>query len=108
MRSRLLSGGAVLSAGLDIKAGSHFPFTFICSLANGESTYVPTLEAFDPVTGGGYETRLTPGRMNIDTGNKIVERSVALVNTLQPDPPEQISFTPRTTWSYGQIARKID
>ncbi|MDH7569458.1 MAG: hypothetical protein QHJ73_07725 [Armatimonadota bacterium] len=68
--------------GLDIKAGSPFPYTFVVELANGSAGYIPTEEAFGP-GGGGYETRhgghsyLPP-----DTGRRIVETTLELLRGL--------------------------
>ena len=95
--------------GLDIKAGSKFRNTFISTLANGYSVYVPTLKAFDPETGGGYETRLTPGRLDIRAGDMIVENSVEMLNSLSEEKPEEVNFTPAAkVWSYGANRPEIE
>ena len=94
--------------GMKIKNGSKFPYTFVCCLANGVSVYVPTLEAFDPETGGGYETRINPGRLDIHAGDMMADRAVELINTLAPDEPEKVDCPPRKPWSYGTNPPQID
>ncbi len=88
--------------GLDIKAGSAFPYTFVVELANGRIGYVPTLEAFDSKTGGGYETRITGStNLDINAGNMIVEASKAMIAKLTPELPPKKDFTPGKLWNYG-------
>ena len=98
--------------GLDIKAGSAFPFTFPVELANGCIGYVPTGDAFLP-SGGGYETRLTSySNLVPDAGDRIVEGSLRLANTLTPartpqrDPAANIFA--RREWDYGNVAPELD
>jgi len=91
--------------GLDIKAASPFPFTYIVELANGCVGYVPTEEAFSS-TGGGYETVLTSySNLEIAAGTRIAEASISLAKRLTPGAvprgPEPPPF--KDAWSYGVL-----
>jgi len=91
--------------GLDMKAGSPFPFTFPVELANACVGYVPTEEAFGP-HGGGYETRLTAySNLEVAAGRRIVEAAVRLARALTPgavpEPPKAPPFT--KGWEYGTV-----
>ncbi|OGV82678.1 MAG: hypothetical protein A3K19_32495 [Lentisphaerae bacterium RIFOXYB12_FULL_65_16] len=107
-----LSNGAEFfcQLGLDIKAASPFPFTFVVELANGSIGYVPTEEAFAP-TGGGYETVLTSySNLEPDAGPKIVEASVALARRLKPGavPRGKLVKTQPQCWDYGIRGPDLD
>ncbi len=97
--------------GLEIKAGSSFPFTFPVSLANDCVGYVPTEEAFGP-HGGGYETRLTSySNLTITAGRSIADACVELSRQLQPGPLPNPASAPAYTgqaWSYGNNPPEVD
>ncbi len=88
--------------GLDIKAASPFPYTFVVELANGCIGYAPT-EAAMGESGGGYETRLALGSKLIpQAGRMIVDASVNLIRSLSPgretEPPHVMDGAP---WPMG-------
>jgi len=96
-------------SGLDIKAGSPFPFTFPVSLANDCVGYVPPEEALGP-GGGGYETRLTAySNLEPKAATRFVETGIALTQQLEPGPvPEPPAAPPfQAPWSYGNVAPEV-
>ena len=96
--------------GLDIKAASPFPFTFVVELANGCIGYVPTEQDFGP-SGGGYETRLTLySNLRVDADASIIHASTELANALKPgvipQPPQKSPY--QDPWSYGNVPPERD
>ncbi|KAJ3061874.1 hypothetical protein HK102_008954, partial [Quaeritorhiza haematococci] len=98
--------------GLDLKAGSKFPFTFPVSLANDVVGYVPHESALDPQTGGGYETRLTSySNLEPAAGRKIADALLELAAGLTPGPaPRAPALNPFTgkPWTYGDRRPQLD
>ena len=94
--------------GLKMKKESPFLYTFVCSLANGHCVYVPTLSAFDMETGGGYETRINPGRLDIHAGDILSDKGIELMRSFTPVEPEKVDCPPRQPWSYGTNPPQID
>lgn len=97
--------------GLEIKAGSKFPFTFPVSLANDCIGYVPTEEALGP-RGGGYETRLTSySNLEPTAGRQIADALISLSGSLKPGPvpmPDPIPPFKDRTWTYGDTPPELD
>jgi neutral ceramidase len=105
-------------AGLDIKAGSHFPQTCVVAYANGAVGYVPTEEVLGP-HGGGYETRLSSyTNLEVTASSQIVMAGIELISRMRPGPvpaPEKADpFTSASSdfgthaWSYGNVPPEID
>ncbi|HTM48368.1 MAG TPA: hypothetical protein VL285_06800 [Bryobacteraceae bacterium] len=95
--------------GLDLKAGSPFPFTFPVELANGCVGYVPTEEAFGE-HGGGYETRLTSySNLEITAGRRMVEAGLELARGMRPGRVPERAKAPafREPWSYGNLPPQV-
>ncbi len=88
--------------GLDIKAASPFPYTFVVELANGCIGYTPT-EAAMGESGGGYETRLALGsRLVPEAGRMIADASVNLIRSLTPGRITEPAHVPQgTPWPIG-------
>ena len=96
--------------GMDIKAGSGFPFTFPVELANGCVGYVPTEEALGP-GGGGYETRMTCySNLETTAGTQIVKACIELARTLKPGkapaPRKTAAWTKE--WEYGNVKPELE
>ena len=92
--------------GLELKAGSGFPMTFPVELANGCAGYVPTFEAFDEKSGGGYETRLTSySNLDITAGRQFRDVGLELAHQMTPDKVQVPAMAPfKAPWSYGNVA----
>jgi hypothetical protein len=106
--------------GLDLKAKSHFPQTYVVSYANGTVGYVPTEEAFGP-HGGGYETRLsTASNLEVTAGTQMVEAGLELVARMKPGPvptrpkasssggKENRTWNTNHPWPYGDVPPQLD
>jgi len=96
--------------GLDIKAASPFPFTFVVELANGSVGYAPTEDAFGP-HGGGYETRLTSySNLEVGAGAKIVAAANRLTRALTPgvEPSLPRSQAWLDEWDYGNVPPEVE
>lgn len=108
--------------GLELKAKSHFPFTFPVELANGCVGYVPTEEALGP-HGGGYETRLTSyTNLEVSAGSQMVAAGLDLASQLTPGKVPTFPKAPPFSaigatgakgvgthpWSYGDVPPQLD
>ena len=96
--------------GLDIKAGSQFPFTYPVELANDCVGYIPTEDAMGE-HGGGYETRLSSySNLEVGSGTRIAEACVELANGLAPgkapEPPPAPAWN--ATWTYGAVPPELE
>ena len=76
---------------LDFKAQSKFPFTWFVQLAY-INCYIPTADAFDPVSGGGYEVATT-GYVP-QTGNEVNAMLCGLSQKLTPEPAPEPETVP--------------
>jgi hypothetical protein len=75
-----LPGEIFTEFGLQIKAASPFPETWVVELANGWHGYIPTLAAF---THGGYETRLGyTSRLVPEAGDRMAAAALQLLMDL--------------------------
>jgi len=98
--------------GLDLKAGSKFPYTFPVSLANDVLGYIPHESAMDPETGGGYETRLTAySNLEPTAGRRITDALLDLSSRLAPGAVPKAPPTPPfkgKPWTYGDLRPQLD
>lgn len=94
--------------GMQIKKSSKFEYTFVVSLANGISGYVPTKESFAR-TGGGYETVLTGySNLEIDAGDKIADASTQLINKMKPEKIKTEAKPAGKLWEYGTFGPDLE
>ena len=104
-------GEVFCGTGLDVKKDSAFPFTWVSSLANRSIGYVPTADVLDPVTGGGYESRLTVATCAApETAENMTKKALELIGKLTPDPvPVGPQIKPATTvWAYGSNLPELE
>lgn len=107
----MISGELFSGIGLEIKKKSPFPFTWASSLANAAFGYIPAADAFDPETGGGYETRLTAfSCASPDAAERIIARAVEVIRSLTP---EAVPCGPQIepslmVWDFGSNAPELD
>ena len=94
--------------GLEIKAKSHFKYTFPAELSNGCVGYVPTEEALS-ASGGGYETRLTfYSNLHPAAGREIAVAGIEVANSLKPgEEPKAPLAKPGTPWTYGNVPAEV-
>ena len=85
---------------LDFKAQSKFPFTWFSEL-QFHYRYIPTADAFDPVTGGGYE--VSSAKFIPETGDEIVNIISELSRQLEPEavPAPELVRVSNTPWGYN-------
>lgn len=107
-----LPGEAFCGIGLAIKESSAFPFTWVCSLANNISCgYIPTADVLDPVTGGGYESRLTVFTSTVpETADIIVKE---LSGMIAKETPGKVPTGPQVppsnkVWDYGSNLPELE
>ena len=97
--------------GLDMRAKSRFPVTFIVELANDCVGYVPTEDALGP-RGGGYETRLTSySNLVPSAGRTICDALKGLAAGMKPGPVPAAAQAPPfqgQPWSYGNLPPELD
>ena len=85
---------------LDFKKQSHFPFTWMATLSFIRC-YIPTADAFDPVTGGGYEA--STAQFVPETGDEIAKIVSDLEHKLTPEkaPEPELVQPKNTAWGYN-------
>ena len=99
------------SLSLRIKAESPFARTLVVELANDCVGYVPDKAAFDPRTGGGYETVLTSySNLIPDAGDIIADNLIAMSRSLTPEaaPEPTPAAAPGKVWDYGRRGPDLD
>ena len=75
-----LPGEIFTEFGLSIRKSSPFLYNMISTSTNGRNGYIATSEAYPQ---GGYETRITRyNRLEIGTGNRIVEKTIKLLKEI--------------------------
>jgi hypothetical protein len=75
-----IPGELFVEFGLELKARSPLPRTFIAGMANGCVGYLPTRQAF---AGGGYETRLArSSKLTPDAGERLVAVALELLHAV--------------------------
>jgi hypothetical protein len=71
---------AFVDIGLELKAKSPFPDTFVMSIANGAYGYLPTVAHHEL---GGYETWLGTNQVEVQAAPKIVEALLQMLAQLR-------------------------
>jgi hypothetical protein len=98
-----IPGELFCQLGLDLKAASPFPRTWIAGTANGCVGYLPTRAAMGP-TGGGYEPRLCrSSKLEPEAGYTLTETALRLLRGLEPPTSQQVEpiTNPAPAWEVG-------